>query len=440
MSTSGPERDGGALTGTSDSSMSYLGDESVLRRVFDAQYETLLASARSQLGDAASQGTRIVEAAFIGAWAKRGSLQTADQVDGFLADEVKHGSSRALSRRAAAQRFGTHGGRDTSHTGQHAAGAESANAGESWANVDRAIHQAASGPDAHLAAASAGRHEAAAHMKRAGRGQSWVGIAVAAVIAGGLAVAAVVYTSHLGAEDAAFAAVNSPALNPVESSPGQIGTVTLNDGTKMRMGPVTRFMKPDDFPGKLRAIKVDGTAQFDVAPGQALPFRVIAKRTQIVATGTSFAVSSYATDSGVMVSVKEGTVNVISGKMQAPVAAGQAVMIDHDTTRPLTDDEKAEAFAWLDGRVVVNHKPLRYALAQLLKWFNLDIKVPDLTLLDRDASLNVSLDSSLVAISQIEKSANVKFGYESTNKLFRDAGPAKPDAAPKKKDAKPKKK
>jgi transmembrane sensor len=421
MSTSVPQPDGGAMSGTNDSSTPYLGDESVLRRVFDAQYETLLAGARSQLGDAASQGTRIVEAAFIGAWAKRGSLQSADQVDAFLTDEVKHGSSRALSRRAAAQRFGTHGGRDTTNTGQHAAGAESASVDESWANIDRAIHQAASGADAHAAVASAGRHDTAAHMKKVGRGQSWVGIVVAGVIAIAVAVAAVVFTSRLGEEEAAFSAVNSPAITPVESSPGQIGTVTLNDGTKMRMGPQTRFMKPEDFPGKLRAVKVDGTAQFDVAPGQVLPFRVIAKRTQIIATGTSFAVSSYASDSGVMVFVKEGTVTVKSGKMTATAAANQALLIDHDTSRMLTDAEKADAFGWLDGRVVVTHKPLRYALAQLVRWFNLDIKVPDLTLLDRDASLNVSLDSSLVAITQIEKSANVKFGYEGENKLFRDA-------------------
>jgi hypothetical protein len=51
--------------------------------------------------------------------------------------------------------------------------------------------------------------------------------------------------------------------------------------------------------------------------------------------------------------------------------------------------------------------------------------VPDAALLDRKASFSVSLDSSRQAIAQVEKSANVKFGYEGEAKLFRDAAPKK---------------
>jgi len=50
------------------------------------------------------------------------------------------------------------------------------------------------------------------------------------------------------------------------------------------------------------------------------------------------------------------------------------------------------------------------------------VKVPDLPLLDRDASFSVPLDSSRLAISQVEQSANVKFAYEGETKVFRDAG------------------
>jgi ferric-dicitrate binding protein FerR (iron transport regulator) len=432
MSTSVPPRDGGALSGTNNSSTSYLGDEAALRRAFDAEYERLLATARTQLGDASSQGTRIVETAFIAAWMQRASIQSAEQLNTFLTDEVKHGTSRALSRRAAAQRFGTKGGRESSSTGSHNV-VESANATESWERVQSGIHQSNRGPDAHAAVANAGRHEAAAHMKKVGRGQSWIGFVAIGVVALIAALVALKYTSHAGEDEATFAAVNAPGLNPLaESSPGQIGSTTLADGTKMKMGPQTKIFKPDGFPTTVRAVKVDGTAQFDVAPGQPLPFRVIVKRVQFVATGTSFTVSGFASDSGVMILVKEGTVAIKGLKQPMNVTANQAVVIDSGVVRTATDDERAEAFSWVDGRVVVTHKPLRDALASMLRWFNLDIKVPDLKLLDRDASLNVSLDSSLVAISQIEKSANVKFGYEGENKLFKDA-PAAPAPAAKKK-------
>jgi hypothetical protein len=51
------------------------------------------------------------------------------------------------------------------------------------------------------------------------------------------------------------------------------------------------------------------------------------------------------------------------------------------------------------------------------------VKVVDLPLLERQASLDVPLDSSRLAISQVEKSANVKFAYEGETKVFKDAAP-----------------
>src|SRR6059058_2154930 len=106
MSTSVPPRDGGALSGSPSSLSSYLADESTLRRLFDAQYGTHIQRARTELGDAAPQAPRIVETAFINAWTKREELRDAAQFDAFITDEVHHGAARALSRRAAAHRFG----------------------------------------------------------------------------------------------------------------------------------------------------------------------------------------------------------------------------------------------------------------------------------------------------------------------------------------------
>ena len=69
----------------------------------------------------------------------------------------------------------------------------------------------------------------------------------------------------------------------------------------------------------------------------------------------------------------------------------------------------------------------------------------DIPLLDRPASIDVPLDSSKLAITQVEESAKVKFMYEGETKVFRDASAspaaAKPGAkAAPKAAAKPKKK
>ena len=420
MSTSVPPRDGGALPGSNRSLTPFLADESALRHVFDAEYGACLASAHSQLGDASSQAPRVVEAAFINAWMQRSAMHDAAQVKTFLTAEVHHGAARALSRRAAAHRFGSHGGRDGVNTDSLAA-AGAADAERSWAQITNAIHTDGNATDAHAAAADAGRHEAAAHMKAVGKGTSWVVPVAIGIVAVAISVGGVLYTSRLGEDDAVFSAVNNSGIQPIASSPGQIGMVTLGDGTKMRMGPETKVYIPDGFPTKIRALKVDGTAQFDVAPHQTLPFRVVAKHTHVIATGTSFTVSAYSEDSGVAVFVREGSVTVKSGKLTRTVAANQTLLASRSAQRALTDDERAQAFGWTDGRITVANKQLRYVVTQLTRWFNLDIKVPDLKLLDRTAGFSVSIDSSLAAITQVEKSADVKFAYEGDTKVFQDA-------------------
>jgi ferric-dicitrate binding protein FerR (iron transport regulator) len=399
----------------------FLADEAALKRAFDAEGPGLLTSAQSQLGEAAALAPRVVETAFVDAWHQRAVIANMEQLKAFLADDIKHGSARALSRRHSAGRFA--GGKAGATTGSHEAA--SADPAQMWARIANGIKAGSGSADAHVAAADAGRHEAAAHMKIAARKTNWAVPVAIGVGALAIALAGAFYVNRLGEDDAVYAAVTRQGIQPIQSGPGQIGNSTLTDSTKMRMGPETRLFRPDEFPAKIRAVKVEGTAQFEVAPGNVLPFRVVAKHAQIIAPAANFVVTSYPNDTGVAILVKSGSVTVKSGKQTLPLTAGQAVIVDGNNSSTPTEPQKLAAFGWTDGQVAVEHKQLREVIAQLGRWFNLDIKVPDLKLLDRDAGFNVSLDSSKAAITQVEKSANVKFAYEGETKVFRDAGKAK---------------
>jgi ferric-dicitrate binding protein FerR (iron transport regulator) len=407
-----------------------LGDELALKRVFDREYSGCLTSARSQLGDAESQAPRIVQTAFVNAWNQRASFSTDDQLKAFLAEQVSFGASRALSRRAAAHRFGTHGGRDEVHTASHAVSA-AADAEASWGEITRAIHGESTSKDAHAAVASAGRHEAAVHMKTVAKKGQWKVPVAVGVLALAAIASSFLFLDKLGEGEAALQAVGSATIQPIASQSGQIGSFNMADGSKVKMGPDTKVFIADGFPTKIRAVRVEGTAQFDVAPNQPTPLYVVVRKTQIIATGTSFVVSTFAADSSFAVLVREGSVTVKVGKAQQALSANQAVLVKNPGSEknaaiePLPDAQKAELFDWVDGKVTVGTQPLRHVMEQLVRWFNLDIKIPDAALLDRPASFSVSLDSSRAAISQVEKSANVKFGYIGDNKVFQDAGKAK---------------
>jgi ferric-dicitrate binding protein FerR (iron transport regulator) len=396
-------------------------DEAALKRAFDAEFQTCLASAKTQLADASMLAPRVVETTFVSIWNHRGTITTQEQLKATLADEIRHGSARALSRRSAAARFA--GGKHA--TGSHAT-APSEAAADVWANIHKAIN--ASSADAHAALDRAGRHEAASHMKIAAKKKNWVVPLLLLVVAVGVSIGGVMYVSRLGVDDATLSAVSNTAIQPlVTSSPGQFGTLSLDDGTKLKIGPQSKVFVPDGFPRKIRAIRLEGAGQFEVAPTTKaipLPFRVIAKRIHVITTGTSFAVSAYPGDSAIFVTVKEGSVDVKSGKSVVVVNANQTAYADRASTREATADERATAFNWLDGRISIPNSTLRHVVEGLARWFNMDVKVVDLPLLDRPASLDVPLDSSLLAIKQVEKSASVKFAYEGETKVFRDATPA----------------
>lgn len=420
MSTSVPPRDGGARAASPSAltPMSVLPDEQALKRVFDADFTSFLTSARGHLGEASSLAPKVVEGAFVNAWNKRASIATPTQLSSVLADEVLHGSARALSRRASGHRFGALGG--PGNTGSHAA-ANAADPARVWSQIETAIHA----PDRAASAAAtpnAVGHDAAEHMKSVTKKRSWalpLAIGVVALVA---SVAAVLYVDRLGEGDAILATVDATSIQPLATSEaGQFGTLQLGDGTRARIAPQTKLFVPDGFPSKIRALRLEGTAMFDVAKGQALPFRVVAKKMHVIATGTQFVVSAYPGDGAISVQVREGTVMVKAGGTSSTVAAGQAVHVEKGVVRPSTDDERLSAFAWVDGRVGVQHKPLSAVVDALARWYGLDVKVPDMNLVSRDASFNAPMDSSLVAISQIEKSAGVKFGYEGESKVFVDA-------------------
>ena len=397
----------------------FLPDEAALKRVFDDEFASCLSAAKSQLGEAASLAPRVVETAFVNAWGQRATLANQQQFRSILADEIRHGSARALSKRVSGARFGAVGGANAK---AHATSADHETPEHVWSQIERALHGSGTTAEARMATAAAGRHEAAAHMKEMTKRPGWVVPLAIGVVALGLSVAGVMYVDRLGEDDVVLSIVANQEIQPLQSNAGQTGSTKLADGTQMTMGPQTKIFVPPGFGTKNRALKVLGTAQFDVAKGQAMPFRVVALRQHFIATGTKFAVSTFAVDSVPLVLVEEGSVTIKSGKNSAVASAGQAMVADPAKgIRAATDDEKAEAFSWLDKRLVVRNKPLRSVVSSMTRWFNYDIKVPDLALLDRPTSIDVPLDSSEVAVAQIERSAHVKAGYEGVSRVFRDA-------------------
>lgn len=426
MSTSVPPRDDGASLPKSAGSA--LPNEEALRLAFFARYSTLAAEARTALGDEAAGLTpKVVEGAFVRAWDARARLTSPGQLDAFLHNDVHHAAVRALSRRAAAHRMGDHEG----HTVAHAPDASSAHAhadvvidpDESWPHVLHAIRHEGHSQRALDETAAIARHGTAGHIVEATReGPPWkiIGIGVAALA---VVIAAGFWVEKAGADASANTAVNASDARVVNAAPAQMGIVTLDDGSKVRLAPDSKLSIPTGFGPSLRAVKLAGAAGFDVAKGGKGEFRVYAGDAIVVAHGTAFSVRAYPEDSATTVVVTEGNVEVREGKIVRPLDAGGALYIAHgQAPRVASPDEREEADGWRGGNLTVTNRTLRDVLPQLKRWYNLDVKVPDSALLARRVTLRASLDSSRQAIRGVEQSTGLTFGYQGQTMVFEDKG------------------
>jgi transmembrane sensor len=401
------------------------GDESSLERLFRERYPALTEEARSQFGDAAAgHAPRVVERAFVRAWEQRTRFETPEALDSFLHECVHEGVVRERSRIAGLHRIDGQGGRAAAHATR---APDAVPVDEAWKHVSTMLHPATANAAIRHQALDESRHHAAEHLARTGKRRPIaVPLAIAAVV--GLAILGALWWVDRSSEDAAVsAALAAPDAAVISSGAGQIGSTTLRDGSTVKLGPDTKLTRSVSYGTNLRAVKLEGAASFQVAPGKVEPFAVRVRDHTIMATGTAFDVTAYPREPAVFVRVREGSVTLKVDGEPHPLSAGQAVRItDDNKIEPASGAVLDEAVAWSDGKFVVANRPLREALALMTRWYRIELQVRDSSLLTRPVSASASLESSREAIAAIEKSANLKFDYEGKTMVLRDAAAPAP--------------
>ena len=396
-----------------------LSDPQSLEQYFRSHFNDLTTEAKAQLDDASPAAPRVVEGAFRHAWEERERILTQQDLDAFLHEEVRHGVAREKSRRASLHHH-TQGASKAS-----AAHTTRADVDQSWAHLSHTLHLVPEerNTDHAQEVADVLRHDTAGHMADMAKKRSWKVPITIGVVAALIVAAGIYYVDRLGDEGAVTGALASADARTHVAATAQLAIVTLDDGTRVMLSPESKLIVPKQFGELMRAVKLEGEATFTVAPGKSKPFEVRASITKTLVTGTVLTVRNFPAESSVVVALKEGTATVKVGDSTRAIGAGQAVFVKNSKMREPTAPELQEATSWNDKTLTIANRSLRDVLPQLKRWYGIDIKVLDLPLLDRPVSLQASLDSPKEAITGVEQSANVKFGYEGKTMVFRDAAP-----------------
>ena len=411
------------MSGTSSSggssSNQLITSEQALERLFRAGYERWIADAKNRLGvDVAMAGPRVVSKVFHLAWTDRSRFQTQDELDAFLGANIQHQSARELSRRASLH----HVAKGAEHKDHdiHEMGVD-----EAWERLSHTLQGGT--PEAYRKRASSARHEAAEHMAAIGKREfNWKPmVAIGSLVLGGV-VGALWYINEAGEERAVMHALNAADVRTYETSYGQQANVALDDSTVVRLGPESKLTVPKLFGLGLRAVKIEGVANFDVTREQEQPFEVRNGDAAMTARGKGFAVRRYKDDSALVIHARQGAVDVRVGEITRNVAEGMALRVS--TTGEMTvpsSEELSEASSWIDGRASILGRSLREALPLLKRWYALDIHVEDQALLDRKVFISADITSKKAAIASVEQSGGMRFTYVGENMAFQDTLPSR---------------
>jgi len=404
---------GSSLSSGTETTSGPLRDEAALERLFRTHFSALCAEAKGHLGEpAASAAPKVVEASFRHAYEEREHIATEADLMAFLHDAVRHSAARELSRRAGARHLGGAAGGAAHHTTNTVTDVDTA-----WAHLTRQLH-----PEAVRAEAQAYneqlRHHAAEHVGDLSKPRSWKGPVFFGIVAAALAGGAMWWITRLGTDRAVTRALSSSEARSLAAAPGQTGTLTLDDSTKVMLAAGSKLIIPKQFGIDMRAVKVEGAARFTVAPGNPQPFEIRAGDASVRATGTTIIVRAYPNDPAAIVTLREGTATLKVGQEERPMTAGQTLVVADHKVREPTPAEVAEGTNWTERRITISRQ-LRDVVQEINRWYGVEIKVPEVKALDRPASVDAPLDSLRAAIAQVERTADVTFGYEGQTMVFR---------------------
>ena len=194
------------------------------------------------------------------------------------------------------------------------------------------------------------------------------------------------------------------------TAPGQWSQLSFPDGSRVLLGVATRLRVPRDYGVRERTVDLEGEAYFIVRHDLRRPFRVRTERGTTEDVGTEFDVRAYPQER-LQVVVAAGRV-ALRGRDSVPVTLRprERAVIDARGVATRTTGVRLESYlAWTRGMLLFDDAPLRAVLAQLERWYDLDIQTDDADLDEDRITISFTTETADEALTALSKVLNVRF-------------------------------
>ncbi|HXC26004.1 MAG TPA: FecR domain-containing protein [Gemmatimonadaceae bacterium] len=182
---------------------------------------------------------------------------------------------------------------------------------------------------------------------------------------------------------------------------GQRATITLPDGATVALNVASRLEVPLGYMTGNRTVRLIGEGIFTVPHQTGTSLTVVAGTAAARVLGTSFLVRRYATDTATMIAVRDGKVAVGA---HVVTAAQMVVAGPHGVSSILPSD--GSQFTFASGILTIDGIPLRDAIPELERWYDVKIQLVDSTMAAHP------LDGELAAGSVSDLSTLLEMAYK----------------------------
>jgi len=232
------------------------------------------------------------------------------------------------------------------------------------------------------------------HLQRSRWSVSYQAMAAAAIVLLGGGVYVTTHRSPQGVIPA-----NTPARE-ITTTRGQQATLDLADGTRVTLAADSRLRIPSSFDRagtdgvRRRDIELTGRAYFDVVHDTTRPFVVHTNTAVTKDVGTSFVISAYPEAHMTEVVVVSGSVGLWdrprssaadNGARVRPLMVltrGDLATLDTNGTATRARNVSLATYtSWMHGDLVFDRVPVRVAIREMERWYDIDVHVADRALL-----------------------------------------------------------
>lgn len=161
-----------------------------------------------------------------------------------------------------------------------------------------------------------------------------------------------------------------------ENISGQKSKLQLSDGTVVWLNAESSLIYKKPFDNSLREVELDGEAYFEVAKDAERPFVVSFDGTKVKVLGTSFNISSYDNEPSKVISLVEGSIEIVNGEASELLSPGWIAEIDNNThSLKSYEGSVDDNTCWTDDILLFKQASYQEVFSKLEKWYGVKMIV-----------------------------------------------------------------